>query len=96
MSNVKTRGGQPFQSKGIKTLKGNFPLINGTVKPVYNGHPWDSKKVAVVQKAVVSCRLKVKGQIVQKVVVSCRLFRYNSGSDWVLPINRWPLFRGGC
>jgi hypothetical protein len=80
MSNVKTRGGQPFQSKGIKTLKGNFPLINGTVKPVYNGHPWDSKKVAVVQKAV----------------VSCRLFRYNSGSDWVLPINRWPLFRGGC
>ncbi len=21
-----------------------------TVKPVYNGHPWDSKKVAVVQK----------------------------------------------
>ncbi len=24
--------------------------ISLTVKPVYNGHPWDSKKVAVVQK----------------------------------------------
>ncbi len=28
-----------------------------TVKPVYNAHPWDSKKVAVVQKVVVSCML---------------------------------------
>jgi hypothetical protein len=28
-----------------------------TVKPVYNGHPWDSKKLAVVQKVVVGQRL---------------------------------------
>jgi hypothetical protein len=28
-----------------------------TVKPEYNGHPWDPKKVAVVQKMVVGQRL---------------------------------------
>jgi hypothetical protein len=40
----------------METLKENgLNLIYGsikttTVKPMYNGHPWDSKKVAVVQK----------------------------------------------
>ncbi len=35
-----------------------------TVKSVYNGHPWDSKKVAVVQKSVLvaGCSYKIGDQ----------------------------------
>jgi hypothetical protein len=35
----------------------DFEKTHNTVKPVYNGHPWDSKKVAVVLKVVVGLRL---------------------------------------
>jgi hypothetical protein len=31
-----------------------------TVKPVYNGHPWDPKKVAVVQSWPVSTGFSIK------------------------------------
>jgi hypothetical protein len=27
-------------------------FFEGTVKPVYNGHPWDLKKVAVKQRVM--------------------------------------------
>jgi hypothetical protein len=29
-----------------------FEIINIAVKPVYNGHPWDLKNVAVMQRVV--------------------------------------------
>ena len=31
--------------------------IKSTVKPVYNGHPWDPEKVTVVQRVAVVQRL---------------------------------------
>ncbi len=46
----KTRGKVIF----LKTLKGLFVWkLDSAVNPVYNGHPWDSKKVAAVQKVAI-------------------------------------------
>ncbi len=55
-----------------------------TVKPVYNGHPWDPKKVAVVQS------WPVLGGFSIKIVLKISL----AGLGLAV-VDRWPLFRGG-
>jgi hypothetical protein len=49
---------QPLMVYGLALmiLTGEI-LIKNTVKPVYNGHPWDPKKVAIVQRVAVVQRL---------------------------------------
>ncbi len=45
----------PNQSFNIKVLHVKFMKTgtnNSTVKPVYNGHPWDLKNVVVMQRVV--------------------------------------------
>jgi hypothetical protein len=55
-----------------------------TVKPVYNGNPWDPKKVAVVQSWPVSTGFSIKIDI-KSSLAGLRLG----------VVDRWPLFRGG-
>jgi hypothetical protein len=38
-------------------LKGT--VFESTVKPVYNGHPWDLKKVAVGKRGVMKVRFRL-------------------------------------
>jgi hypothetical protein len=39
---------------------GDFEIKFGyTVKPVYNGHPWDLKKVAVWKRCLIKLRFKL-------------------------------------
>jgi hypothetical protein len=66
---------------------GNLTLkiyILYTVKSVYIGHPWDSKKVAVVKRwsVLTVCSYKIAinfGKLEIRLVI----------------VDRWPLFRGG-
>jgi len=53
-----------------------------TVKPVYNGHPWDLKNVAVMQRVVLK----------RSVASRLQAGRYGFKLAFVA---RWPLFRGG-
>ncbi len=34
-------------------------IFQSTVKPVYNGHPWDLKKVAVWQRCLIKLRFRL-------------------------------------
>ncbi len=54
------------------------------VKPVYNGHPWDSKKVAVGQKWSLFTVYSYKTAI-----------RFGKLGLRLVVVNRWLLFRGG-
>jgi hypothetical protein len=55
-----------------------------TVKPVYNGHPWDPKKVAVVKRWPL-----FKGSSYKTSMdLGCLGIR-------LAVVDRWPLFRGG-
>jgi hypothetical protein len=56
-----------------------------TVKPVYNGHPWDPKKAAVVQRWPVLEGFSIKIGI-----------KINRAGLRLAIVDRWPLFRGGC
>jgi hypothetical protein len=62
----------------------NKLLVPYTVKPVYNRQPWDSEKVAVVEKVVVSCRFSYKIPI-----------SFGKLGNRPAIVNRWPLFRVG-
>ncbi len=53
-----------------------------TVKPVYNGHPWDPKIVAVVDRWSL-----FRGSLYYK--------NDNWAFLMVAFVGRWPLFRGG-
>jgi hypothetical protein len=55
-----------------------------TVKPVYNGHPWDPKKVAVVQRWPVFEGFSINIGI-----------KINLAGLHLAVVDRWPLFRGG-
>jgi hypothetical protein len=55
-----------------------------TVKPVYNGHPWDPKKVAVIQSWPVVTGFSIKIGI-KSSLAGLRL----------AVVDRWPLLRGG-
>jgi hypothetical protein len=58
--------------------------FDSTVKPVYNGHPWDSKKAAVVQRWPVFGGFSIKIGIIISL------------AGLILAVaDRWPLFRGG-
>jgi hypothetical protein len=37
----------------ISLLKKSEERVENTIKPVYNSHPWDPQKVAVVQRVAV-------------------------------------------
>ncbi len=58
-------------------------LLAHTVKPIYNSHRWDPKKVAVVQ------RWPVFGGFSIKIVLKISLARLVLAA-----VDRWPLFRG--
>ncbi len=58
--------GYNFETKFIKGY--NFRVYASTVKPVYNGHPWDPEKVTVIQKVAVVQRF------VQNTRSSCSMF----------------------
>jgi hypothetical protein len=47
-----------------------------SVKPVYNEHPWDPQKVAVVQSVVTVCRLLKLIRSNFKMVF-CRYYSFN-------------------
>jgi hypothetical protein len=53
-----------------------------TVKPVYNGHPWDLKNMAVMQRIV------SKRSVVSRIQPGRYGFR-------LAVVDRWPIFRGG-
>ncbi len=55
-----------------------------TVKPVYNGHPWDSKKAAVVQS--LSNRWSLFTVYYSSILDNLELK--------LAVVDRWPLFRG--
>ena len=59
-------------------------IFGSTVKPVYNGHPWDPKKVAVVQSWLVFTGFSIKIGI-KSSLAGLRL----------AVVDRWPLLRGG-
>jgi hypothetical protein len=59
-------------------------IFVSTVKPVYNGHPWDPKKVAFVQSWPVFTGFSIKIGIKSSLAI-LRL----------AVVDRWPLFRGG-
>ena len=59
-------------------------LFTNTVKPVYNGHPWDPKKVAVVQSWSVLQGFSIKIGI-KSSLAKIRL----------AVVDMWPLLRGG-
>jgi hypothetical protein len=61
-----------------------FQNFQSTVKPVYNGHPWDPKKVAAVQSWPVFTGFSIKIGI-KSSLAGLRL----------AVVDRWPLFRGG-
>jgi hypothetical protein len=60
--------------------KNNFEIK--TVKPVYNGHPWDLKIEAVVDRWPL-----FRGSLYYK--------NWNWASEMVAFVGRCPLFRGG-
>jgi hypothetical protein len=66
-----------------KTTLGIYKGAN-TVKPVYNGHPWDPQKVAVAQ------RWPVFGGFLIKIGIKISLAGLR-----LAVVDRWPLFRGG-
>jgi hypothetical protein len=56
-----------------------------TVKPVYNGHSLDPKKVAVVHRWLFCRGFSIKiGTKISLAGLSLAI------------VDRWPLFRGGC
>ncbi len=78
-----------FMKKVAVACKKSFlfitsPLQRSTVKPVYNDHPWDPQKVAVVHRLLL-CR-----GFSNKSAINVRL----AGLSLAV-VNRWPLFRGG-
>jgi hypothetical protein len=71
------------KTRARKTTHGISKGAN-TVKPVYNGHPWDPQKVAVAQ------RWPVFGGFLIKIGIKISLARLR-----LAVVYRWPLFRGG-
>ena len=70
--------------------KGSFSISDPniyiyTVKPVYNGHPWDPQKAAVVYRWPL-CR-----GFSMKIAMYLGLAGFRPAV-----VDRWPLFRGGC
>ncbi len=61
-----------------------YNLLQNTVKPVYNGHPWDPQKAAVVQRWPVFEGFSIKIGI-----------KSNLAGLRLAVVDRWPLFRGG-
>ncbi len=55
-----------------------------TVKPVYNGHPWDPKKLAVVDRWPLLIGFSIKIAI-----------EFDLAGLRLAVVGRWPLFRGG-
>jgi hypothetical protein len=55
-----------------------------TVKPVYNGHPWDPKIVAVVHRWPLFRGFSNKIPI-----------KFDLAGLRLAAVGRWPLFRGG-
>jgi hypothetical protein len=55
-----------------------------TVKPVYNGHPWDPKIVAVVHRWLLFRGFSIKIAI-----------KFDLAGLRLAVVGRWPLFRGG-
>jgi hypothetical protein len=49
---------QKIEPSNLKCLQNNF-LNKSTVKPVYNGHPWDLKKVAIGQRCLIKLRFRL-------------------------------------
>ena len=60
-------------------------LLMNTVKPVYNGHPWDPKILAVVDT-----RWPLVRGFSIKIAIEFDLARLR-----LAVVGRWPLFRGG-
>jgi hypothetical protein len=61
-----------------------FFVFLSTVKPVYNGHPWDPQKVAVVHRWPLCRDFSIEIGI-----------RIILGGLTLAVVDRWPLFRGG-
>jgi hypothetical protein len=59
-------------------------FYNNTVKPVYNGHPWDPKIVAVVHRWPLFRGFSIKIAI-----------KFDSARLRLATVGRWSLFRGG-
>jgi hypothetical protein len=62
----------------------HIDLFASTVKPVYNGHPWDLKIVAVVHRWPLLRVFSIKVTI-----------EFDLAGLRLAVIDRWPLFRGG-
>jgi hypothetical protein len=62
----------------------NEPKLTNIVNPVYNGHPWDPKIVAVVHRWPL-----FRGFLI-KIAIEFDLVRLR-----LAVVGRWPLFRGG-
>jgi hypothetical protein len=60
-----------------------FIFVN-TVKPVYNGHPWDPKILAVVDRWPLQRGSSIKIAI-----------EFDLAGLRLPVVGRWPLFRGG-
>jgi hypothetical protein len=65
----------------MKNLEKNLCIV----KPEYNDHPWGLKKVAVVLRWML-----FRGYF-SKISI-----RYGWMGFWLVLVDRWPLFRGGC
>jgi hypothetical protein len=71
--------------KRASKLTSTLNVLNRTVKPVYNGHLWDSQKVVVVQKwPLLNCwSLKITINIEKRGI-------------GLVVVDSWSLFRGCC
>ncbi len=64
-------------------------IFNYTVKPVYNCHPWDSKKVAVF--------LRLRQRWSQFTIYSFKIaISFGKFGLKLAVADMWLLFRGGC
>jgi hypothetical protein len=72
------------QKMALNKIWSILMIFANTVKPVYNGHPWDPKKVAVVQRWPVFGGLSIKIGI-----------KISLAGLRLAVVDRWPLFRGG-
>jgi hypothetical protein len=59
-------------------------FYQSTVKPVYNGHPWDPEIVAVLHRWLLFRRFSIKSA-----------FKFDLAGLRLAVVGRWPLFRDG-
>ena len=74
-----------FNSIHVYLCHRENPSFVNTAKPVYNGHPWDPKKVAVVHRWSLCRGFSIK------IGIKISLARLS-----LAVVERWPLFTGGC